>query len=321
MTRPLLIGHRGACGYLPEHTLPSYALAILQGADFIEPDLVASRDGVLVARHENEIGGTTDVSKRAEFETRRRTQLVDGERVEGWFVEDFTLEELKTLRARERIPELRPANAAYDGQLEIPTFDEVLGLLAAVNASRAAAGQPPIGVYPETKHPSHFAALGLPLEPPLLGSLDRGLQGAPVFIQSFEAGNLEQLRAICAHPLTQLINGNASMGGVAGLEVIARYAQAIGVPKTMVVAEGTGAPAVTSLVRDAQALGLAVHVWTFRAENAFLPAALRRGESPAAHGDLAAEVAQHLAAGIDGLFCDQPDVVRDVINRTAPPGI
>jgi glycerophosphoryl diester phosphodiesterase len=326
VTPRLVIGHRGASGYLPEHTLASYALAILQGADFIEPYLVATRDGVLVARHENEVGGTTDVATRAEFTARRRLQVVDGERVEGWFVEDFTLEELKSLRTRERIPELRPSNATHDGQFEIPTFDEILALLAAVNAARSIAGQAPVGVYPETKHPSHFAALGLPLEPPLLAALERGLQGAPLFIQSFETTNLQQLRATCGYPLTQLLGSQAALVERGGLGSIVRYAQAIGVPKSMVMTEGAGAvPGAmlvpTTLVRDAHAVGLAVHGWTYRAENAFLPPALRRGVDPAAHGDLAAEVAQHLAAGIDGLFCDQPDIVRAVVDGAVPSGV
>jgi glycerophosphoryl diester phosphodiesterase len=321
LTRPLVIGHRGACGYLPEHTLPSYALAILQGADYIEPDLVATRDGVLVARHENEIGGTTDVATRAEFASRRRRQPIDGELVEGWFTEDFTLAELKCLRARERIPELRPGNCGYDGKFEVPTFDEVLELLAGVNAARRIAGKLLVGVYPETKHPAHFAQLGLPLERALLAALDHGLQGAPVFIQSFEARSLEQLRADCAHPLVRLINHDFLVNA-AGLGAIARYAQAIGVPKSLVMNEDQGgALAPTTLVQDAHAAGLAVHVWTFRAENAFLPVALRRSADPQAHGDIAAEIKLHLSAGADGLFCDQPDIGRAVVDDPAYSGV
>jgi glycerophosphoryl diester phosphodiesterase len=315
----LVIGHRGACGYLPEHTLPSYALAILQGADYIEPDLVATRDGVLVARHENEIGGTTDVAAHAQFAARRRSQAMDGETFEGWFIEDFTLAELKTLRARERIPALRPASALYDGQFEVPTFDEVLELLAGINASRRLAGKPLVGVYPETKHPAHFAQLGLPLEPGLLAALDRGLQGAPVFIQSFESANLQQLRGKCAYPFTQLTD---DVMDAARLAAIAGYAQAIGVPKSLVIQEDKdGALLPTTLVRDAHAAGLAVHVWTFRAENAFLPTALRRGTEPQEHGDIAAETKLHLSAGADALFCDQPDLVKAVINDAAGSGV
>src|SRR5580658_10878404 len=197
---PLIIGHRGASGYVPEHTLASYFLAIQQGADFVEPDLVSTRDGVLVARHENEIGGTTDVESHLEFADRRTTKLIDGVSIEGWFTEDFTLEELKMLRARERIPQLRPANARFDGQFEIPTLDEILDLAHGADVMRAHAARARhepsprrVGIYPETKHPSYFAAIGLPLEEPLLATLGRhGYEGAeaPVFIQSFETGNL-----------------------------------------------------------------------------------------------------------------------------------
>jgi glycerophosphoryl diester phosphodiesterase len=319
----ILIAHRGASGYFPEHTLPGYALAILQGADYIEPDLVATRDGVLVARHENEIGGTTDVAAHPEFAQRRRVQRIDGVETDGWFTEDFTLSELKTLRARERIPQLRPANARHDGRFELPTFDEILSYLTYVNALRMQAGLPAIGVYPETKHPSHFAALGLALEPLLLAALSNGLGNAPVFIQSFEVGNLQQLHKQCSYPLVQLIGAEggpwdqrearwrdyAEMTTPAGLARVAQYATAIGVQKNMVLREGAGgALAPTTLVRDAHAAGLAVHAWTFRAENAFLPALLRRGDDPAAHGDLRAEMQAAIAAGVDGVFCDHPDI-------------
>jgi glycerophosphoryl diester phosphodiesterase len=325
--QPVLIAHRGASGCLPEHTLAGYALAIVQGADFIEPDLVATRDGVLVARHENEVSGTTDVAAHPEFVGRRRSQRVDGVEVTGWFTEDFTLAELKTLRARERIPALRPGNAQHDGRLEVPTFDEILALLAQVNATRAQAGLGPVGVYPETKHPSHFAALGLALEPMLLKSLDTGLGNAPVFIQCFEVGNLRQLRRQCEYPLVQLMDrqggpwdlaGSATYEGMStaeGLHQVAAYAHGVGVQKQMVIGEQTGQLQPTSLVSDAHAAGLAVHVWTFRAENCFLPKALRQGEDPAAHGDLAAEIGYHLAAGVDGLFSDFPALAREAIEQ------
>jgi glycerophosphoryl diester phosphodiesterase len=320
----ILIAHRGASGYLPEHTLPGYALAISQGADFIEPDLVATRDGVLVARHENEISGTTDVAAHPEFAERRRRQTIDGESLEGWFTEDFTLAELKTLRARERIAHLRPANARYD-QFDVPTFAEVLALLRSVNASRRIAGQKPIGVYPETKHPAHFAAIGLPLEPLLLTQL-KDLDGAPVFIQSFEVGNLEALRRQTTYPLVQLMSAQggpwdqlhigtpttyAQLCTPAGLARVAGYAKAIGVDKSMVIRGAkAGDLETTTLVSDAHAAGLLVHAWTFRAENVFLPLRFRRGEDQAAHGELAAEIALHLDAGVDGLFCDFPDLAR-----------
>lgn len=326
MNKPLLIAHRGASGHLPEHTLPAYALAILQGADYIEPDLVATRDGVLVARHENEIGSTTDVSAHEEFAARQRTQRVDGVPVTGWFTEDFTLAELRTLRARERLPGLRPGNARHDGEFGIPTFDEILALLSQVNAARRAQSMPPVGVYPETKHPTHFARLGLALEAPLLDALAKRGAGAPVFIQSFETGNLQWLHEHCAHPLVQLMQveggprdaaGSAEMARYAqlatpaGLRRVARYAAAIGVQKEMVLAlDAAGRPASTGLVQHAHAAGLAVHAWTFRAENHFLPQALRRGHEAASLGDMGAEVRVFAEAGIDGFFSDHPDLAR-----------
>lgn len=333
MNKPILIAHRGASGYLPEHTLPAYALGILQGADYIEPDLVATRDGVLVARHENEISGTTDVAAHPEFAGRRRVQSIDGVEVEGWFTEDFTLAELKTLRTRERIPELRPANALHDGEAGIPTFDEILAYLAQVNAIRKLQGLSAVGVYPETKHPTHFASLGLALEPLLLASLAAGLGEAPVFIQSFEVGNLRQLRQQCSYPLVQLMAAEggpwdqraqgkygeySAMLEPEGLRAIAGYAQAIGVQKTMVMRESAaGGLVATSLIDDAHAAGLAVHAWTFRAENCFLPEALRRGADPATHGNLSAEVEACMAAGVDGLFADHPALARAaIVQRT-----
>src|SRR4051794_30101063 len=200
---PVVIGHRGAPGYRPEHTLASYRLAIEQGADFIEPDLVPTRDGVLVARHENEIGATTDIATRPEFADRATTRCIDGRLLSGWFTEDLTLAELKTLRARERLPQVRPANTWYDGHFEVPTLDEVLELAAWGSRRRGR----PVGVYPETKHPTYFRGLGLPLEEPLAAALRRhGLDraDAPVLLQSFEAGSLRTLASLVAVPLVQL---------------------------------------------------------------------------------------------------------------------
>jgi len=329
--QPILIAHRGASGYLPEHTLAAYALAVVQGADFIEPDLVSTQDGVLVARHENEIGATTDVASHPEFAARRRGQQIDGVQVTGWFTEDFTLAELKMLRARERIPALRPNNQLQDGRLEIPTFDEILAYLAEVNSTRARAELAPIGVYPETKHPTHFAALGLALEPRLLDALKNGLGSAPIYIQCFEMGNLRQLRRLCEYPLVQLMMAQggpwdlvrdgvsyADMARAEGMRQIAGYASAIGVQKDMVIATAAdGGLQPTPLVRDAHAAQLDVHVWTFRAENCFLPHAMQKGPDAASHGDLGAEIRMHLAAGVDGLFCDFPDLARGVLSRFA----
>lgn len=336
-----MIGHRGASGYAPEHTLVSYFIAVEQGADYIEPDLVSTRDGVLIARHENEIGGTTDVARHPEFAERRTRKVIDGIAVEGWFAEDFTAAEIKRLRARERIPHLRPGNARLDGELEVPTFAEILSLVRGLEAERQAAargrGEPPpprIGVYPETKHPSYFAAAGLPLERPLLETLAHfGYAGrdAPVYIQSFEVGNLQALRRTTNLPLVQLIERQGApydlaaqgdgrnyrdLAAAAGLAAIAEYADAVGVEKSLVLPltpDGAlGAP--TPLVADAHAVGLDVHVWTLRAENEFLPPVLRSGTDPATLGDAAAELAAFLAAGVDGFFTDQPGLAARTRN-------
>jgi glycerophosphoryl diester phosphodiesterase len=332
---PIVIAHRGASGYAPEHTLASYFIAIEQGADYIEPDLVMTRDGVMVARHENEIGGTTDVAAHREFADRRTTKVVDGTGITGWFTEDFLLAELKTLRARERIPELRPANTRLDGRLEIPTLEEILALAAGVEERRRVrarelglAPPEPVGVYPETKHPSYFAERGLAMEERLVATLERyGYRGPDgrAFLQSFETGNLKALRQLTQLPLVQLIEASgapydlvqrgdsrtyADLVAPKGLEEIAAYASCIGPAKSMIIprdAEGKlGRP--TSLVADAHAVGLGVHPWTFRAEGAFLPSGL----------DLEGELREFLAAGIDGFFTDQADVgvrARDACAR------
>jgi glycerophosphoryl diester phosphodiesterase len=289
----LVIAHRGASGERPEHTLESYRLAIEEGADYIEPDLVMTRDGVLIARHENEIGGTTDVAQHPEFASRRRTQVIDGESMTGWFTEDFTLSEIKSLRARERLPDLRPQNQSFDGVFPVPTFDEIMKLVMCANSRRPA--NLPVGVYPETKHPAHFAAIGLPLELALLDTLQRydyAQPGSPVFVQSFDPRNLRQLRAMTKLPLVQLLEHE-----LGDMQVIAQYADAIGIAKSLATAEG---------VRKAHAVNLKVHVWTFRAENEFLPDDLKRGGEPAVHGDLDAEILRFLDLGIDGFFTDFP---------------
>jgi glycerophosphoryl diester phosphodiesterase len=313
---PIVIAHRGASGERPEHTIAGYRLAIELGADYIEPDLVLTKDGILVARHENEISETTDVADHPEFAARKATKTIDGGEVTGWFTEDFTLAELKTLRARERLPKLRSTD--YDGQFEIPTFEEILTLLAEINKSR----KKPVGVYPETKHPSYFTSIGLPHEAPLLAMLDRfGYRGrtAPVFIQSFEVRNLMDLRSKSDLPLIQLMDSTggpadmpgtsyAAMASPAGLKAISAYADGIGPNKAMVIPRGTlgrlGSP--TELVRDAHAAGLKVHPWTFRRENYFLPLGEKGGLNPAGHGDLAGEIDAYLKTGIDGLFSDNP---------------
>jgi glycerophosphoryl diester phosphodiesterase len=321
--RPIVIAHRGASGERPEHTLSAYRLAIAQGADFIEPDLVMTGDGHLVCRHENEIGGTTDVAERPEFAARMKVKIIDDERFEGWFTEDFTLSELKTLRCRERLPQLRPANRAHDGRDQIPTFGEVLALARAESARLGRV----IGVYPETKHPTHHARLGLVFDLPLMAALrDAGLDApdAPAFVQSFEVNNLKRLAGKLKTPLVQLVaaaGGPPDVPGTryadmlddAGLAAIATYAKGLGPHKNLIVPRDAADASLppTDLVTRAHAAGLLVHPWTFRAENYFLPKELRTGpattaEGARALGDFAGEVAQFARLGVDGLFSDHP---------------
>jgi glycerophosphoryl diester phosphodiesterase len=319
-TQPYVIAHRGASGYLPEHTLEAYGLAILLGADFIEPDLVATRDGVLVARHDNQLDLTTDVAQHAQFAARRRRNVVDGTAVEGWFSEDFTAAELRTLRARERIPQLRPGNCRHDGAFAVPTLAEILEL---VHFMEPLVGRR-IGLYPETKHPSHFQALGLALEPPLVAQLHAAgyrRRGDPVFLQSFEIANLQTLRTLTDLPLVQLLGepheqpydallrgeslGYGEMMTPAGMTTITRYANAIGPDKTLLLAADGSVDQLR--IAAAHARGLQVHPYTFRNENHFLPATYRRQGGPGDHGDGVAEIADYLAAGIDGFFTDFTD--------------
>jgi glycerophosphoryl diester phosphodiesterase len=320
---PLVIGHRGASGYRPEHTLASYTLAIELGADYIEPDLVSTRDHVLVARHENDITETTDVAAHPEFAARKTTKTVDGVVHTGWFTEDFTLAELRTLRAKERLPALRPANTAFDGLYQVPTFQEVIDL----------AKRHRVGIYPETKHPTYFDSIGLSLEEPLLATLRaNGLDRprAKVFIQSFEVANLKELDRKTRLPLVQLIDevgapydfvvaGDprtyADLVTPEGLAEIATYADGIGPSKNLIVPRDTAGKLLepTSLVRDAHRAGLVVHPWTFRRENNFLPLDFRQGNpaSPEflrAPGDLPAELRLFFRLGVDGVFSDNSDV-------------
>ena len=319
---PLIIGHRGASGYRPEHTLASYRLAIEMGADYIEPDLVSTKDHVLVARHENEIGGTTDVASHPEFADRQTTKTIDGVAHTGWFTEDFTLAELRTLRAKERLPDLRPDNTAFDGLYQVPTFQEVIDL-----AKRAG-----VGIYPETKHPTYFDSIGLSLEEPLVATLNaNGYRGrnAPVFIQSFEVSNLKELNRMTRVPLVQLIDEVGApydfvvrgdprtykdLITPAGLAEIATYADGIGPSKNLIVPRDAAGnlQEPTTLIRDAHRAGLKVHPWTFRRENDFLPADFRQGnpaspEFRRATGDLPAELRLFFRLGVDGLFSDNPD--------------
>ena len=305
--RPLVIAHRGASGYLPEHTLEAYELAVEQGADYIEPDLVITKDGVLIARHENELSDTTDAAQK--FPDRKTSKTIDGREVEGWFSEDFTLDEIKTLRANERVPFRDQSN---NGKFEIPTFVEVLALRARMSVETGRV----IGVYPETKHPSYFAELDMPLEEPLLQALDEaGLNraDAPVFIQSFEVTNLMKLNAMTDVPLIQLIGGRADDEiDAIGFEGIAGYADGIGPAKGMIIPvdrEGRAGPP-TDLVAQAHAAGLLVHPYTFRPEPEFLPA--QYGGNPAA------ELCAFAALGIDGLFTDATDIALKAFSESCP---
>ncbi|MFF4812334.1 glycerophosphodiester phosphodiesterase [Micromonospora chersina] len=321
--RPIVIGHRGASGYRPEHTLEAYRLAIRQGADFIEPDLVSTKDGVLVARHENEISGTTDVAAHPEFAARKATKTIDGVRVTGWFTEDFTLAELRTLRAKERLPQVRVANTAFDGRFPVPTFQEVIDLARAESKARGRT----IGVYPETKHPSYFASIGLALEEPLVATLKANKlthRNDPVFVQSFETANLRKLDRMIDVRLVQLMDaagapydftaagdprGYADLATAAGLAWVATYADGVGLNKNLIVPRDAAGRllAPTSVIRDAHRVKLVVHAWTFRAENQFLPADFRIGADPNARGDITAEYELFFGLGLDGAFADQPD--------------
>lgn len=331
---PVVIGHRGACGYVPEHTLTSYFIAMQDGVDYVEPDLVMTKDGVLVARHENEIGGTTDVAQRPEFADRRARKTIDGVMHDGWFTEDFTLAELKTLRARERLPQVRPGNTRFDGQFQVATFEEILALVDGVQKQREMnakqLGHPApkrIGVYPETKHPTYFQGIGLPMEELLVRTLHHhGYQGRDglAIIQCFEVANLKAMRKMTELPIVQLMEAEGGpydfvakgvdrtyheMTTPSGLAEVATYATAIGPHKLQVIplsADGTlGAP--TLLLGQAHAAGLQVHAYTFRAENQFLPKDLRSDSDPHHLGDLHSELEVYLQAGLDGFFTDHAD--------------
>ncbi len=309
----LIIAHRGASGERPEHTLAAYERAIDAGADFIEPDLVVTKDLILVARHENELSDTTDVADRTEFAERRRAKEIDGRLVNGWFAEDFTLAELRTLRAKERVPGIRPANARYDGLYQVPTLAEILKL---VRAKQAETGRT-IGLYPELKHPTFLLSQGIDSVDLLVTALRKeGLDKAdgPIFIQCFEVAPLQRLAKLTNARLVQLVStegGPADEPGVtyaamltpAGPADIARYADAIG-PDVRQVVGFDGQP--TGLVKAAHDAGLVVHAWTLRKENAFLPAPLRIGSDPTATRNYAAAWGVLASAGVDGLFTDDP---------------
>jgi glycerophosphoryl diester phosphodiesterase len=322
---PLVIAHRGASGYRPEHTLASYTLAIDMGADYIEPDLVATRDGQLIARHEPLLDDTTDVKSRPEFANRRTTKELDGKSITGFFASDFTLAEIKQLRAVQSNP---ARSKQYDGQFAIPTFEEILDLRERESAKRGRT----IGVYPETKHPSFHLALELPLEERLLDALRRhklDRADGPVFIQSFESANLQYLRAKTKLPLVQLLDDGALLydaaskrvvgvkipqygdqrGGAApqSLEDVAKYANAIGPWKRQIMRDVKAAQLLqTTVIEQAHAAGLRVHTYTFRSEPATL--------APEYNNDPQLEYRQFYALGIDGVFSDFPDAALKARN-------
>lgn len=320
----VIVGHRGASGYRPEHTLASYELAARMGADFIEPDLVTTKDHVLVTRHEPEIGGTTDVAAHPEFADRKKTKNLDGVAVTGWFTEDFTLKELKTLRAKERIPAIRQHNTVFDGHYQIPTLQEVIDLTKRLSREL----DRPIGIYPETKHPTYFQQQGLALEPELVKVLTRNnlnRANAKVFVQSFEVANLKALDKQLRVPLVQLTSSAgapydfvvagdkrtyADIVSANGLREVATYADGVGPSKDQVIPlDATGKLGTpTALVGNAHKAGLVVHPYTFRVENNFLPANFDSSTVASDSGNLFGEIAAYRAAGIDGLFTDNTDI-------------
>jgi len=320
-SQPLVIGHRGASGYRPEHTLASYELAARMGADFIEPDLVSTKDHVLIVRHENEISGTTDVANHPEFADRKTTKTIDDVVFTGWFTEDFTLAEIKTLRAIERLPAIRQHNTIYDGLFQVPTFAEVLALRKELSRELHRT----IGIYPETKHPTYFREKGLELETPLVRALKRAdltSYSSPVFIQSFELTNLKTLRkefkvrnklvfltSASGSPIDD-DNSYAYYTSPQGLAKVAKTVNGIGPDKGQIIPRDAAGNLTTptTLVQDAHAAGLLVHPYTFRAENDFLPTNLQRGPNPADYGRILHEMDIFLQTGIDGFFTDQADI-------------
>ncbi|WP_030166314.1 glycerophosphodiester phosphodiesterase [Streptomyces sp. NRRL S-813] len=322
---PTVIGHRGASGYRPEHTFGSYELALDLGADIVEAgDLVPTKDGHLVCRHEPEIGGTTDVADHPEFADRKTTKTLDGVPTTGWFTEDFTLAELKTLRAVERIPANRPHNSLYNGRWEIPTFEEVLRWQDEQTRRRGKQ----VFIYPETKHPTYFRALGLGLEErvaKLLRKYGKDQRNSPVILQSFEPSSIQRLNKLVDNPLVVLLSGAntrpwdfveagdprtvADLITRKGLREIASYAQGIGPTVDLVIPKDASGNFTepSSLVRDAHAVGLVLHPYTVRNENPFLPPAFRKGSDPDAYGDVFGVFQRYFETGIDGIFTDNAD--------------
>ncbi|MFE7230858.1 glycerophosphodiester phosphodiesterase [Streptomyces sp. NPDC002405] len=322
---PTIVGHRGASGYRPEHTFGSYDLALDLGAHVVEAgDLVPTKDGHLVCRHEPEIGGTTDVADHPEFAARRTTKTLDGVPTTGWFTEDFTLAELKTLRAVERIPANRPHNTLYNGRWEIPTFEEVLRWQDEQTRKRGRQ----VWIYPETKHPTYFRKLGLGLEErvaALLRKYGKDKKDSPVILQSFEPSSIQRLDRLVGNPLVVLLSDArsrpwdfaeagdprtvADLITPKGLKEIASYAQGIGPTVDLVIPKDADGNLTrpSTLVRDAHAAGLILHPYTARNENPFLPPEFRKGTAADAYGDVFAVFQAYFATGIDGIFTDNAD--------------
>ncbi|MBU2653939.1 glycerophosphodiester phosphodiesterase [Acidomonas methanolica] len=335
--RPLLFAHRGASALRPEHTLASYAKAMADGADFIEPDLVPTKDGVLIVRHESNIADTTDVADHPEFAARRRTMTIDGRPETGWFTTDFTLAEIKTLRAKERLARLRPQNTRYDGHFDVPTFEEVIDFAAAESAARGKV----FGLIPEIKNSTHFHRLGFDPEALFLRTIaaHEHTRQAPLEVQSFEASNLRAIREkiLAINPQARLLflmgearwpvpdlaaAGQATTFGdfmtPKGLAEVRRFADVIGPANTSLIPRDANGAWLepTRLITDAHAAGLLVHSWTARPENYFLPAQLRNGDDPAARNPagMIAEIRRYLDMGLDGFFTDDPALGRQAID-------
>ena len=337
----LVVGHRGASALRPEHTLASYQKAIDDGADFIEPDLVSTKDGVLVTRHENEIGGTTNISTLSQFADRKITKNIDGKDLTGWFTEDFTLSELQQLKARERIPEFRPANTAYNDLYPVPTLEQVIEL---AEANYKKTGKI-IGLYIETKHPTYFKNHNLAMEDALLKTLAKYKYTrdiAPVYLQSFEVSNLKYLKdqldlhktikhaqiiqlydAKTSQPADFVESGEtktyADLATAQGLKDVAKYANGVGPSKGYILNfNNNGSVQTTSFISDAHTVGLKVHPYTFRPENNFLPAPLKCSQDKPAErcpSGALKEFEAYFKAGVDGVFTDDPALGREAVNN------
>lgn len=323
---PLIIGHRGASGYRPEHTRSAYELAFRLGADAVEPDIVATRDGVLVLRHENEISGTTDVASRPQFADRRTTKLIEGARLTGWFTEDFTWDELSTLRAVERLPAVRQASASFDGLEPILRLRDLLTIIDAASIDRQRI------MVAEVKHATYFESIGLPLDELFASEVSGWATDENLIVESFEQTVLGQVRArgvpgrvvflaeasgspadLVARHGSKALPYSAHLTN-AGLARLATAVDGVSVDKSLILAtDATGAPTTTDLVERAHAAGLEVYTWTLRAENKFLAKAMRRGSSARDYGDWLDEFRLILGTGLDGVFADQPDLVLEAI--------